>query len=142
MGSRTLAIIKPDAVGKNAIGEIVAKITQAGFRILAMKMIKISKEQAGAFYEVHKERGFYNDLIEYMSSGTIVPIALEKDDAVNSFRSLIGSTDPLEAADGTIRKLWGTSKAFNAIHGSDSDDNAKIEIAFFFSKCDLVATGG
>jgi nucleoside-diphosphate kinase len=138
MKNRTLAIVKPDSVGKNVIGEIVAKITQAGFKILAMKMTKISKEQAGAFYEVHKERPFYGELVDYMSNGAIVPIALEKDNAVNDFRQLIGATDPLEAADGTIRKLYGTSKAINAVHGSDSDENAAIEIGFFFSNSEIV----
>jgi len=139
MTNRTLAIIKPDAVEKNVIGEIVAMLTQNGFKILGLKMIKISKEQAGVFYEVHKERPFYNDLLEYMSSGPIVPIALEKEDAVSDYRELIGATDPTEAAEGTVRKFYGTSKEKNAVHGSDSDDNATLEIAFFFSNSELVA---
>lgn len=140
MNNKTLAIIKPDAVKKNVIGEIVSIITQAGFKVLGLKLMKISKEQAGVFYEVHKERPFYGELVDYMSSGAIVPIALEKEDAVNSFRELIGSTDPLQAADGTIRKLYGESKAVNAIHGSDSDENAQKEISFFFTQSELVAT--
>jgi len=139
MIERTLAIIKPDSVEKNVIGEIIAKITRTDFKILAMKLTRITKEQAGVFYEVHKERGFYPELIEYMSSGPIVPIALEKENAINDFRELIGATDPLQADDGTIRKLYGTSKAINAIHGSDSVENGKIEIAFFFSTDEIVA---
>lgn len=137
MSNKTLAIIKPDAVEKNAIGEIISMFTKAGFKVLAMKLTRISPAQAGAFYEVHKERPFYGELIEYMSSGPIVPIALEKDNAVEDYRKLIGATDPLEAAEGTVRKLYGTSKAFNAVHGSDSDDNAKIEIGFFFSASEI-----
>lgn len=139
MKNKTLAIIKPDAVSKNVIGEILSMITKAGFKVLGMKLTRISPEQAGAFYEVHKERPFYSELVEYMSSGAIVPIALEKENAVNDFRGLIGSTDPLQAAEGTVRKLYGESKAINAIHGSDSDENAEIEIGFFFSKAEIVA---
>ena len=138
MSNRTLAIIKPDAVKKNAIGEIITKITNAGFKILAMKYTKINIGQAGVFYEVHKERPFYGELIEYMSNGPIVPLALEKENAVDDFRTLIGNTEPLQAAEGTIRKLFGESKAVNAIHGSDSPENANIEISFFFSKSELV----
>lgn len=137
MSNKTLAIIKPDAVEKNAIGEIISMFTKAGFKVLAMKLTRISPAQAGAFYEVHKERPFYGELIEYMSSGPIVPIALEKENAVEDYRKLIGATDPLEAAEGTVRKLYGTSKAFNAVHGSDSDENAKIEIGFFFSASEI-----
>jgi nucleoside-diphosphate kinase len=138
MRTKTLAIIKPDAVSKNVIGEILAMITKAGFSVKAMKLTRISKEQAGVFYEVHKERPFYGELVEYMSSGTIVPIALEKENAVNDFRKLIGNTDPQQAEVGTVRKLYGESKAINAIHGSDSDENAQIEINFFFSNSELV----
>jgi nucleoside-diphosphate kinase len=138
MGKRTLAIIKPDAVNKNVIGEIISKITHAGFTVKGFKLTRISVEQAGVFYEVHKERPFYHELCEYMSNGRIVPIALEKENAVEDFRAFIGSTDPAEAAEGTIRKLFGTSKAVNAIHGSDSDDNAAKEIAFFFSGSELI----
>jgi nucleoside-diphosphate kinase len=136
---RTLAIIKPDAVKKNVIGEIIAKITGAGFKVLAFKLTRISSAQAGKFYEVHKERPFYGELVEYMTSGAIVPIALEKENAVEDFRKLIGSTDPLQAAEGTIRKLYGESKAINAIHGSDSPENGLIEIGFFFSTSEITA---
>lgn len=139
MSNRTLAIIKPDAVKKNVIGEIVSMYTKAGFRILGMKLVKISREQAGAFYEVHKERPFYNDLIDYMTSGPIVPIALEKENAVEDYRKLIGATDPSKADEGTVRKLYGASIEANAVHGSDSDENACIEIGFFFSKSEIVA---
>jgi nucleoside-diphosphate kinase len=137
MGNKTLAIIKPDAVKKNVIGEILAMLTQAGFKVLAMKMTKISREQAGVFYEVHKERPFYGELTEYMSGGAIVPIALEREDAVNAYRELIGATDPAQAAEGTVRKLYGESKAINAVHGSDSDENAEKEISFFFSLAEI-----
>lgn len=136
---RTLAIIKPDAVKKNVIGEIIAKITGAGFKVLALKLTRISSAQAGKFYEVHKERPFYGELVEYMTSGAIVPIALEKENAVEDFRKLIGSTDPLQADEGTIRKLYGESKAVNAIHGSDSPENGLIEIGFFFSTSEVTA---
>lgn len=139
MAERTLAIIKPDSVKNNVIGQIVAQICGAGFNILAIKMTRINQEQAGAFYEVHKERPFYGDLCEYMCSGAIVPIVLEKENAVEDFRKLIGATDPLQAEKGTIRKLYGESKAFNAIHGSDSPENGLIESGFFFSKSEIVA---
>ncbi len=138
MIERTLAIIKPDAVKKNVVGEIIAMITKADFKVLGMKMTKISKVQAGAFYEVHKERPFYGELVDYMSSGSIVPIALEKENAIEDYRKLIGSTDPTEAEEGTVRKLYGESKAINAVHGSDSVVNGKIEIGFFFSESELV----
>ena len=138
MPEKTLAIIKPDAVSKNVIGEIISKITSAGFKILSMKLTNITRKQAGVFYEVHRERPFYNDLVEYMSNGNIVPIALEKDNAVEDFRKLIGDTDPLNAANGTIRKLFGESKSINAIHGSDSVENGLKEIAFFFSNAEIV----
>ena len=138
MLEKTLAIIKPDAVSKKVIGEIVAKIQLAGFKILGLKQIRISKIQAGAFYEVHKERPFYGELVDYMCSGAIVPIALEKENAVEDFRKLIGNTDPTQADEGTIRKLFGESKAINAIHGSDSVENGKIEIGFFFSSSELL----
>ncbi len=136
---RTLAIIKPDAVRKNVIGEITAKITAAGFRILGMKLMRISKQQAEAFYAVHSERPFFGELTDFMSSGPIVPIALEKDNAVEDFRTLIGSTNPAEAAEGTIRKLYASSIGENAVHGSDSEENGKIEVGFYFSEAELVA---
>ncbi|MBI3260688.1 MAG: nucleoside-diphosphate kinase [Ignavibacteriae bacterium] len=139
MTERTLAIIKPDAVRKNVIGEIVATITQAGFKVLAMKLTHISKEQAGEFYAVHKERGFYGELVDFMSGGAIVPIALEKENAVADYRTLIGATDPAEAAEGTIRKMFASSKGENAVHGSDSAENGRNEISFFFSESEIVA---
>jgi len=138
MSNKTIAIIKPDAVAKNVIGEIVAKITQAGFKVNGMKLIKLSESQAGAFYEIHRERPFYGELIEYMTSGPVVPISLEKENAVEDFRKLIGATNPDEAEEGTIRKLYGAGIEANAIHGSDSDDNAAIETNFFFSRAELV----
>lgn len=138
MSNKTLAIIKPDGVSKNVIGEVIAKITEAGFKIKAMKMVRLTKESASGFYEVHKERGFFGDLVEFMTSGPCVPIALEKENAVADFRKLIGATDPAEAAEGTIRKLFAESKAFNIVHGSDSDENARIEISHFFSRKELL----
>ena len=137
MGKRTLAIIKPDSVKKNVIGKILSQITEAGFEIKGMKMLKLTKSAAGAFYEVHKDKPFYNDLIEYMTSGSVVPIALEKENAIDDFRKLIGATDPTKAEEGTVRKLYGTSIEANAIHGSDSDENGEKEIAFFFSRNEL-----
>lgn len=138
MIEKTLAIIKPDAVAKKVYGTIIQKIIDAGFTILGMKLLKISPEQAGIFYEIHKERPFYKDLVDYMSSGYILPIALEKDNAIEDFRKLIGNTDPLLADEGTIRKLFGESKAINAIHGSDSIENGLKEINFFFSTYELI----
>lgn len=131
--NRTFTMIKPDAVGNNYIGPILAKINEAGFRIVAMKYTKLSREAAGEFYAVHKERPFYGELVDYMSSGPIVAAILEKDNAVADFRKLIGATDPAKAEEGTIRKLYAKSIAANAIHGSDSDENAAIEGNFFFS---------
>jgi nucleoside-diphosphate kinase len=139
MSNKTLAIIKPDATAKNVSGEIIAAIQQAGFRILGMKLTKISPEVAGEFYAVHKERSFYGELIAYMTSGTIVPLALEKDNAVEEFRKLIGATDPKKADAGTIRARFGTGIEANAIHGSDSDENALREIGFFFPESEIVA---
>lgn len=142
MSERTLAIIKPDAVKKNATGEIIAILQKAGFKVLALKMTKMSKEQAMAFYEVHKERPFYGELVDYMTSGAIVPIALEKDNAVEDYRKIIGDTDPQKAAEGTIRKLFGESKAVNAVHGSDSVENGLNEVNFFFSRSEIVDNNG
>jgi nucleoside-diphosphate kinase len=136
---RTLCIIKPDAVRKQVVGEIIAMIQAAGFRILGMQLTRISAEQAGAFYAVHKERPFYGELVNFMSSGPIVPIALEKENAVADWRALIGATDPAEAAEGTVRKRFASSKGENAAHGSDSVENGLNEVAFFFSEKDLVA---
>lgn len=133
-GNRTFTMIKPDAVRNGHIGAILAKINEAGFRIVAMKFTKLSQEKAGEFYEVHKERPFYGELVDFMSSGPIVAAALEKDNAVEDFRKLIGATNPAEAAEGTIRALYATSIGENAVHGADSDDNAEREIAFHFSR--------
>ena len=134
MSTITFTMIKPDAVKNGHIGAILAMINEAGFRIKAMKMTKLSGEKAGQFYEVHKERPFYGELCEFMSSGHIVAAILEKENAVADFRTLIGATNPAQAADGTIRKLYATSVGENAVHGSDSDENALIEGSFFFSK--------
>jgi len=133
-GNRTFTMIKPDAVGAGNTGAITRMIEEAGFRIVAMKKTQLTKERAGQFYAVHKERPFYNDLTAYMSSGSIVPMILEKDNAVEDFRKLIGATDPAKAAPGTIRNLFAKSIDANAIHGSDSDVNAEIEGSFFFAK--------
>ena len=129
----TFTMIKPDAVEANNIGPILAMINKAGFKIKAMKYLSLSREQAGNFYAVHKERPFYGELVDYMSSGPLVAVVLEKNNAVVDFRTLIGATDPSKAADGTIRKLFAKSIAANAVHGSDSDENAAIEASFFFS---------
>ena len=131
--NRTFTMIKPDAVGANNTGAIIRMIEEAGFKIIAMKKTQLSKERAGQFYAIHKERPFYNDLCEYMSSGAIVPMILEKPNAVEDFRKLIGATDPKKAEKGTIRNLFAKSIEANAIHGSDSDSNAVIEGNFFFS---------
>ncbi len=133
-GNSTLTMIKPDAVRKNYIGPILKMINEAGFRIVAMKYTKLSREKAGEFYAVHKERPFYGELVDFMSSGPIVAAILEKDNAVEDFRKLIGATDPSKAEDGTIRKLYAASIGENAVHGSDSDENAGIEGDFHFSK--------
>lgn len=125
-------MIKPHAVAANNIGGITAMIEAAGFRIVAMKKTQLSAEQAGKFYEVHKERPFYGELCEMMSSGAIVPMILEKENAVADFRTLIGATNPANAEEGTIRKKYAVSMGENAIHGSDSDENAAIEGSFFF----------
>ena len=133
-GNRTVTMIKPDAVGAGHTGAIIKMIEEAGFRVLALKKTVLSPERAGQFYAVHKARPFYGDLVKYMSSGPIVPMILEKDNAVEDFRTLIGATDPKKAAPGTIRALFATSIEANAIHGSDSDENAIIESNFFFSE--------
>ncbi len=126
-------MIKPDAVRAGNIGNILAMINKAGFRIVAMKYTKLSAEQAGKFYEVHAARPFYGELVDFMSSGPLVAAILEKDNAVADFRALIGATNPADAADGTIRKLYAANVGENAVHGSDSDENAAIEGQFFFS---------
>jgi nucleoside-diphosphate kinase len=137
--SRTLAIIKPDAVASGKAGNIIAHLEKEGFTVLAMRMTRLSREQAGEFYGVHRERPFYPELVDFMTSGAAIPIALERDDAVATLRTVIGSTDPAEAAEGTVRKLYAESKGRNAIHASDSDENAANEIAFFFAGSEIVA---
>ncbi|CAI8278265.1 MAG: Nucleoside diphosphate kinase [Owenweeksia sp. TMED14] len=130
--NRTFTMIKPDAVGNGHIGAILEKINASGFNIVAMKLTKLSKSDAEKFYQVHSERSFYGDLVNYMTEGPIVAAILQKTNAVDDFRVLIGATNPAEAAEGTIRKLFATSISANAVHGSDSDENAKIESNFFF----------
>ena len=129
----TFTMIKPEAVAANHIGGILKMIEEGGFRIVAMKKVLLSKERAGEFYSVHKERPFYSELVDYMSSGPIIAAILEKDNAVADFRELIGATDPSEAKPGTIRHEYAESKGKNAVHGSDSDDNAQIEADFHFN---------
>ena len=131
--NRTFTMLKPDSIENGNVGNIIQKITDAGFDIKAMKYTRLSEEQAKEFYAVHAERPFYGELVEYMTSGPIVAAILEKDNAVEDFRTLIGATDPSEAADGTIRKLYAESKGRNAVHGSDSNDNAEIESNFHFA---------
>jgi len=132
-GNITLTMIKPEAVRNGHTGKILDKIIEGGFGIVAMKYLQLTHEQAGQFYLVHRERPFYRDLVEFMSSGPIVAAILQKDNAIDAYRSLIGSTNPKDAAPGTIRALYGTNIQENAVHGSDSDENAIIEAAFFFS---------
>jgi len=133
MSNRTFTMIKPDAMRNGHAGAIIDRFIKEGFRIVALKQTKLSVEKAGAFYAVHKERPFYGELVDFMSSGVIIAAVLEKENAVAAFRELIGATNPAQAAEGTIRKLYATSVGENAVHGSDSDENAKIEGAFFFS---------
>lgn len=133
MSNRTFTMIKPDATGKGYTGAILDQIIKAGFSIKAMKWIQLTNAQAGEFYAVHKERGFYQELVQFMSSGPVVAAILEKENAVADFRKLIGATDPAKADEGTIRKNFASSVGENAVHGSDSDENAAIEGSFFFS---------
>ncbi|MFT5725740.1 MAG: nucleoside-diphosphate kinase [Bacteroidia bacterium] len=135
--NRTFTMIKPDAVGNGHIGSILADMIAGGFSIKAMKYTHLTKETAGEFYAVHKERPFYNDLVEFMSSGPIVAAILEKDNAVEDFRTLIGATNPADAAEGTIRAKYAKSIDANAVHGSDSDENAGIEGSFFFTASEI-----
>ena len=137
-GNITLTMIKPEAVGKNYIGPILQMINKAGFKIAAMKLTKLSRRQAEVFYSVHSDRPFYADLVEFMSSGPIVAAILEKENAVADFRKLIGATNPENAEEGTIRKLYAESLQNNAVHGSDSDENANVEADFFFAKSERV----
>jgi nucleoside-diphosphate kinase len=135
---RTLAILKPDCVRKKNTGEVLARIEKAGFKILGLKKIKLNKETAGAFYGVHRGKPFFDGLVEFMCSGPCIPIALEKENAVTEFRTLIGATDPAQADPGTIRKLYADNKGENIVHGSDSAENGKIEISFFFAERELI----
>jgi nucleoside-diphosphate kinase len=137
-GIYTLTIVKPDAFGVGKAGNIIALLEEKGFSIVAARAMKMSKEQAGAFYEVHRERPFYGELVEFMTSGACMPLILRKDDAVSSLRDAIGATDPAEAAAGTVRKLYAESKGRNAIHASDSDENAAREARFFFAECEWI----
>lgn len=134
MSNRTLAILKPDCVRKGIIGKVISRIEQAGFRVVAMKMVHLTSETAGKFYAVHRGKPFYEDLLKFMSSGPCVPILLAKDSAVDAFRTLIGATDPKQATPGTIRYDFADSKQENIVHGSDSDENARFEIEFFFGQ--------
>ena len=139
MKNLTFAIIKPDAVKNQHTGRIYDRILKAGFEIIGAKLVKLSKKQAEGFYEVHKDRPFYGELTDFMSSGQCMVLALNKENAVNSWRETIGATNPEEASDGTIRKDFATNIQNNAVHGSDSDENAKKEIAFFFTNSELIA---
>ena len=138
-GSRTLAIIKPDAFGAAKAGKVLAHLEQGGFRIVAARVLHLTAAQAGEFYAVHRERPFYGSLTAFMTSGPCMPIVLERAGAVAALRQTIGATDPAEAADGTVRKLYAESKERNAIHASDSDENAEREIRFFFADAELLA---
>ena len=137
-GNRTFTMVKPDAVAAGNTGNILAMIEQAGYKIVALKLTQLSEEKAGEFYAVHKERPFYGELVSFMSSGPIVAAILEKDNAVLDFRTLIGATDPSKAEEGTIRKKYAKSLGENAVHGSDSDENAAIESAFHFAVTDMI----
>ncbi|MFA6168330.1 MAG: nucleoside-diphosphate kinase [Gemmatimonadaceae bacterium] len=138
MTERTFSIIKPDATARNLTGKVNAVIEDAGLRIVGQRRILMTRAQAEKFYEVHKERPFYGELVEFMSSGPCMPLLLQKADAVAAYRAAIGATDPAEAAEGTVRKLYAESKGRNAVHGSDSDENARVEGLFFFGAAALV----
>jgi nucleoside-diphosphate kinase len=138
-GNTTLTIIKPDAFGSQKAGKIIAHLEAGGFKILTSRVLRMSEAQAGAFYEVHKERPFYGSLVKFMTSGPCMPLILEKSNAVSTLREAIGATDPAEAAEGTVRKLFAESKERNAIHASDSDENAVREARFFFSETETIA---
>jgi len=138
MSKQTFTMIKPDAMKNGHAGAIIDRIMKEGFRIVAMKLTKLSSEKAGEFYAVHKERPFYGELVQFMSSGPVIAAILEKENAVTSFRDLIGATNPAQASEGTIRKLFATSVGENAVHGSDSDANATIEGNFFFSNLERI----
>jgi nucleoside-diphosphate kinase len=136
---RTLAILKPDSVAAGSAGKMLAKLQDEGFKVVGIKMLRLTETQARAFYEVHKERPFYGSLVEFMTSGPVMPIALERENAVAHLREVMGATDVAKAAPGTLRNLFGTSIERNAVHGSDSPENAAIELSFFFSRAELLA---
>lgn len=140
--NRTLAIIKPDAVANHRSGVILAHLEREGFVMRASRLVRLSRAEAEAFYEVHRGRPFYPELVQFMSSGPCLPLVLERDNAVAHYRAVIGATDPAEAAEGTIRKLYAESKGRNAVHGSDSDENAAREIGFFFAEHELAGLWG
>ena len=142
MSNKTLAILKPDCVRKNLIGKVISQIQEAGFKIRGMKMVRLTDDSAKGFYEIHKERPFFKDLIVYMTSGPCVPLVLEKENAVEEFRKLIGATDPAKAAEGTIRKLYADNIQENIVHGSDSNENAAKETSHFFSRKELLEING
>ena len=135
----TLAILKPDTVAAGNAGKVLAHLEQEGFTLRGLKVLRLTETQARAFYEVHKERPFYGSLVEFMTSGPVIPVALEREEAVTQLRQVMGATDVAKAEEGTIRKLYGTSIERNAIHGSDSPENAAIELSFFFSRTELLA---
>ena len=139
MNNQTFAIIKPDAVRNGYSGKIIDRIINSNFKILGLKLIRMTKSQAEGFYEIHKDKPFFSELTEFMSSGKCVVIALQKEDAVNKWRELIGATDPAEADEGTIRKDYASSLGENAVHGADSNENAVREIGFFFSDTEIIA---
>ncbi len=139
-GRKTLTIVKPDAFGSGKAGLIIAHLERAGFTIRAARVMHLTRRQAGEFYAVHRERPFYAELVEFMSSGPCMPLILERDDAVATLRTVIGATDPAEAAEGTIRRLHAESKSRNVIHASDSDGNAALEAAFFFPAADVLTS--
>lgn len=138
MVQRTLAILKPDCVRKNLIGKVIKRIEAEGFKLVALKLVKLESKTAGEFYTVHKERPFFYDLVSFMSSGPCVPMVLEKENAIEDFRKVIGATDPAKADEGTIRKMYADGKEQNIVHGSDALDTAKYEINYFFSAKELV----
>jgi len=139
MGNKTYAMIKPDAIRNGHMGKILDRTINAGFKILGAKLVRMTKAQAEGFYAIHKDRPFFNELTTFMSSGQTMVLALEKDNAVSAWRATIGATNPEEAEDGTIRKEFATSLSENAVHGADSDENAKIEIGFFFTDSELIS---
>lgn len=137
-GNHTLTIVKPDAFGGNKAGKIIALLEEKGFRVRAARVVHLTRKQAGEFYAVHRERPFYDELVTFMTSGPCMPLVLEKANAVLALRDAIGATDPAEAAAGTVRKLYAESKGRNAIHASDSDENAEREAGFFFAETELL----